>query len=42
VAESKRFNIIVGLNGSGKSAILTAISIGLCGKASSTACSTSL
>ncbi|CAG9809549.1 unnamed protein product [Chironomus riparius] len=39
---NKCINIIVGLNGSGKSAILTAIAIGLGGKASSTARSTSL
>ncbi|XP_070491054.1 structural maintenance of chromosomes protein 6 isoform X2 [Chironomus tepperi] len=39
---NKCINIIVGLNGSGKSAILTAISIGLGGKASSTARSTNL
>lgn len=39
---NKCVNIIVGLNGSGKSAILTALSIGLGGKASSTARSTNL
>lgn len=39
---NKCINIIVGLNGSGKSAILTAIAIGLGGKASSTARSTNL
>lgn len=39
---NKCINVIVGLNGSGKSAILTALAIGLGGKASSTARSTNL
>lgn len=39
---NKCVNVIVGLNGSGKSAILTALAIGLGGKASSTARSTNL
>lgn len=39
---NKNVNVLVGLNGSGKSAILTALAIGLGSKASSTARSTSL
>lgn len=39
---NKNVNVFVGLNGSGKSAILSALTIGLGSKASSTARSTSL
>lgn len=39
---NKNINVFVGLNGSGKSAILTALAIGLGSKASSTSRSTSL
>lgn len=39
---NKNVNVFVGLNGSGKSAILTAIAIGLGSKASSTSRSTNL
>lgn len=39
---NKNINVLVGLNGSGKSAILTALAIGLGSKATSTSRSTSL